>query len=369
VRSKLLAAAILDTFLLASCTVANPEFDPSLGPRPSVVPGADAGGQPLQPLEPVPDGAPITPPASPRPTGVDLLVVVDNSSGMAPAQARLGSALGSLLSALDKLGGWRLGVISTDLGVGPYTTQTCGPTGQQAALLVPQGCGMISPGDRFLESQAGQQNFSGSAAAAAACLVKTGSSGCGFEQPLEALRLALQGKGSALLRPTAALAVIVLTSDDDCSVKDDDLFDWQSDQYGPYALYRCFQHGVRCNGQVPPLASASLSNCQPGGTLLHDPQSYSSLLAGLKPAGWTSVLVIAAPTQEPLQVVGGSDSYGYPYWKLKPVCQTSELAGLPAVRLRAFRQGLGAAGLAGDICATSYQPVIDQLLARVKAAF
>jgi hypothetical protein len=368
VRSTLLTVAILDILLLASCTVPNPGFDPRDGVRPTVVPGAD-GGEPVQPISPVADWAPVTPPAPPRPAGVDLLVVVDNSAGMAGAQARLGSALGALLPALDKLGGWRLGMITTDLGVGPYTTQTCGASGQQGALQVPQGCGMISPGDRFLESQGGKTNFTGSATAAAACLVKAGSSGCGFEQPLEALRLALKGKASDLLRPTAALAVIVLTADDDCSVKDDALFDWQSDEYGPYALYRCFQHGVRCNGQEPPLATGTLSNCQPGGTALNDPQSYASLLAGLRPAGWVSTLVIAAPTQEPLQVVGGYDSYGYYYWKLKPACQTSELAGLPAVRLRAFRQGLGAGGLAGDICATSYQPVIDQLLARIKAVF
>ena len=48
-----------------------------------------------------------------------------------------------------------------------------------------------------------------------------------------------------------------------------------------------------------------------------------SRVRGSKGGEALSVLVIAAPTQEPLEVVGGYDSYGDPYWKLKPACQTS----------------------------------------------
>ena len=367
-------ASVFGAWLLVGCTVPNPEFDPRDGLRPIVVPSADAGdAQQPAPEASTADGRSLPPPTpAPKPQGIDLLVVVDNSYGMGAAQSRLGAALGPLLAGLEKLSGgasWRLGVITTDLGVGPYATQFCSSTGQGAELQVSPSCGMVSPGDRFLENQGGKVNFSGSAATAAGCLVKAGSSGCGFEQPLEALRLALLGKASSLLRAEAALAVVVLTGDDDCSVKDDSLFDWQSDAFGPYALYRCFQYGVRCDGKEPPLASTSLQSCQPGGSWLYDPSRYTSLLSGLKPAGWLSVLVISAPTQEPLQVYEGTDQYGYPYWKLSPTCQTGDTSGAPAVRLRAFRQGLGAAGLAGDICATSYQPFADELLSRIKAVF
>ena len=304
---------------------------------------------------------------------VDLLFMVDNSGSMIEEQTSLVNNFSSFINVLNTIQGGlpnvHIGVITTDLGVGPYATQFCSSTGQGAELQVSPSCGMVSPGDRFLENQGGKVNFSGSAATAAGCLVKAGSSGCGFEQPLEALRLALLGKASSLLRAEAALAVVVLTGDDDCSVKDDSLFDWQSDAFGPYALYRCFQYGVRCDGKEPPLASTSLQSCQPGGSWLYDPSRYTSLLSGLKPAGWLSVLVISAPTQEPLQVYEGTDQYGYPCWKLSPTCQTGDTSGAPAVRLRAFRQGLGAAGLAGDICATSYQPFADELLSRIKAVF
>jgi hypothetical protein len=364
------------------CTVPNPDFDPRFasdgllvpiapseaGP-PSAPPADGAGAGREQGAAPVP---PQPPPLEKKPLGVDLLVVVDNSSGMKLAQQWLSSALGTLTASLEKLpGGLRVGAITTDLGVGPgNTTPSCSESGDGAKLKVPASCGMFPPGTSFLEVAGGKANASGSVGDAAACLALQGEGGCGFVQPLEALRRALSGS-SGLPRSDAALAVVILTSDDDCSSTSSSLYAWDDFSLGPYANYRCFQHGVLCGGKKPPLASGSLSSCAPGGTLLHPVTSrYADFVRTLRPAGWASALVLAAPALEPYQVSAGWDSWGMKYYKLKPTCQAAgdSLAARPALRLAAFSAALGASGLQASVC-EPYAAALAQLAATIKKAF
>ncbi len=362
----------LAVLAVAGCTVANPEFDPRLG--------ADGGALTPLPAEPSEDAAageareppaarPELGPVAPKQSEVDVLLVVDNSQGMSTAQARLAAGLPAFIAALEQLPGGaslRVGAVTSDLGAGPYATGNCSTTGDQGRLRVPSSCSMISPGDSFLEHLGGATNYTGAAGQAAGCLAKQGEQGCGFEQPLEAMRVALSG-ANGFLRQGAALAVIILTSEDDCSAKSPVLFDWNAPNLGPYADYRCFQQGVRCNGQTPPFAAASLSSCAPGGDLLQPVASrYVELLETLK-GGRAAALVLAGPTQEPFQVSATSDGWGNALFKLKASCQSGGLSATPAVRLRAFREGLGASGLAGDICGASYAGPLAALLARVTA--
>lgn len=358
-----------------ACTTPNPDFDPSLG---SVDGGAGSDTR-LVPLPAIDGGGtgvseqgtlPPAPPAPTAPDGVDLLVVVDNSAGMTVPQSWLGSALAPLVAGLEALpGGLRLGVVTTDLGVGPYTTQSCSAAGNEGKLRVPKKCTMFPSGASFLESASGTSNASGTSAAAAACLVQQGTGGCGFEQPLEAMRRALEGN-PGFLRPDAALAVILLTSEDDCSAASNKLFDWNDSSLGPYADFRCFQHGVLCGGKEPSLKSGSLTSCAPGGSDLHPVGTrYVDFLKALRPAGRVSALVLAAPTAEPYQVGASYDLWGYALYQLKPSCQgEGELKGLPALRLASFGAGLGAAALASSVC-QPYTTATSSLLSRIKAAF
>ncbi len=358
---------------LAACTVANPDFDPSLDPAAGdsrlvplpAAPSVDGGSSALEAAPPTPPPAP-----TPAPDGVDLLVVVDNSSGMAGPQSALGAALAPLVAALEALpGGLRLGVVTTDLGVGAYTTSSCSAKGHEAKLRVPKKCTMFAAGTSYLESAAGKSNVSGSAAAAASCLVQQGTSGCGFEQPLEAMRRALEGN-PGFLRPGAALALILLTTEDDCSAASEKLFDWNDSSLGPYADFRCFQHGVLCGGKEPSATSGSLSGCVPGGSELHPVKArYVDFVTALRPAPRLAVLTLAPPAAEPYQVSASYDIFGYALYQLKPSCQgEGDLRGLPALRLASFSAGLGAAGLASSVC-DPFSTSIAALTARVKAAF
>lgn len=358
--------------LAAACTVPNPDFDPALA-------GDASGGESrLVPLPGAPDAGALPdgdpPPAPPAPAtppdGVDLLVVVDNSGGMSGPQASLGGALAPVVAALEALpGGLRLGVVTTDLGVGPYTTSSCSASGNAAKLRVPKACTMFPAGASFLESAGGKTNISGSTATAASCLLQQGTSGCGFEQPLEAMRRALEGN-AGFLRPAAALAVIILTTEDDCSATSQKLFDWKDSSLGPYADFRCFQHGVLCGGKAPAAKSGSLSGCAPGGSELQPVQTrYVDFLSALRPAARLSVLTLAPPAAEPYEVSASYDVWGYALYQLKPSCQAEGgLKGFPALRLASFAAGLGGAALTSSVCG-AYAAPVAALAARVKAAF
>ncbi|MGH7629821.1 MAG: hypothetical protein ACREOF_10655, partial [Gemmatimonadales bacterium] len=62
---------------------------------------------------------------------IDLLVVVDNSASMESEQARLNAAIDVLIGSFaDTENGFRgahLGVVSTDMGTGPYLGVGCMP--------------------------------------------------------------------------------------------------------------------------------------------------------------------------------------------------------------------------------------------------
>jgi hypothetical protein len=372
VSSVRLLLLLLATLLAAGCTIPNPHYDPG-GDGLKLVPLPGDGG--LQLGDGAPDAfgpsfdqqAPTT-----KPKGVDVLLVVDNSYGMSYAQEQLADEIEELLSGLAKLPGgpnYRLGVVTTDIGVGPHTTSNCSPGGDEGRLKAPSGC-PLTGGQQHLVVSSGAKNTPVPPAEAAACLVQQGTSGCGFEQPLEALRLALTGN-KGFLRASAALAVVVVTNEDDCSAKSQGLFDYNDGALGPYADYRCFQHGVLCSGKKPPLAAATVSSCKPGQSWLHPVTSrYVNLLKGLKPAGWVSALVLAAPTNVTYQVSKSYDKYGYPLYRLDPTCYVpNKVRGTPGVRLGTFAKQLGDGGIYGEICASSYRPLLAKLVARIGQAF
>ncbi len=374
-RRSLVGVALAGVALGAGCTQPNPGYQPD---------PLDAGGDLARSdrQRPVSDrgvpleaGADRAPPPPGKPIGVDVLFVVDNSPGMATPQKWLARDLAALIGAggIDALPGGpslRIGVISTDVGVGPHANSNCTATGDKGKLLVRSGCAAPTGGAKYLERIGTSANYTPPLVDRLACMLQLGESGCGFEQPLESLRLALEGANPGFLRAEAALAVIVLSNEDDCSAATTSLFDPKEvASYGPYTSYRCFQHGVLCGGKQPPLAPTLLSGCQPGGSALHEVKTrYLDFLLGLKPPGWVSVLVIAAQPKSVISVVQVEQQP--PYWYVDASCQSSAgVKGDPAFRLYQLSEGLGARGGFSSICADSYSAALKGLVARVQAAF
>jgi hypothetical protein len=188
---------------------------------------------------------------------VDLLLVVDDSQSMNPYQAELAQNLATFIDqllasaiAIDL----QIGVTNTSVAEGGATVDAEGtttyatgggagpsagvpyPRGSVVAVLDPDGvvtAGLFAYGPaRYgtVHGGWGGQRVLSSSALSAADLkrffkanVRQGRWGSGKEQPLRALRMAIDqahragGTNLGLLRDGARLAVVILTDEDDCS--------------------------------------------------------------------------------------------------------------------------------------------------------
>ncbi len=224
------------------------------------------------------------------PSDLDLLLVVESS-------ATIGAHQGALLAELPRLfdilthgdidldgapefipfRSLHVGVVTTDLGSGPIKgVPTCDPGlgdggVMRSGSMGGSGCFTSYPSNVF-DFQAGSGEQLSALDNEVGCVAAVGTTGCGFEQPLEAALRALSpihastfhaigyeparfsdengvpdsvagnadGPNAGFLRPTSVLAVLVLTDEDDCSVRDYGLFDASDERFAADAL------DVRC---------------------------------------------------------------------------------------------------------------------------
>jgi hypothetical protein len=189
---------------------------------------ADAAGE----LDAAPDAATL-----PATRFADVLFVIDNSGTMSQEQESLRSAIPDFVRALatgdvldnDDEGdpatsednfppfeGVNFGVVTTDLGTGGSAIQTCNlqPNGEDGTLRdIGPACSTVEDGIVAWSAP----DSSSAAAAALSCLANAGTSGCGLEQQLEAMRLALDGRNAGFVREDSTLIVVMITDENDCS--------------------------------------------------------------------------------------------------------------------------------------------------------
>jgi hypothetical protein len=217
---------------------------------------------------------------------LDMLFMVDNSFSMQPLQQKLLASFPTLIQTLKTLPGGlpdlHIGVVSSSLGAGAYNSDqipNCLHGGDQGLLqAMPRGA-CVGPTGAFISTGAGEsaKNYPGTIEEAFTCIAALGDTGCGFEHSLASMARALNADGLGLppenagfLRPEAALALVMITNEDDCSAPIDstDIFSpasrLVSDPMGPLASYRCNEFGHRCGGQKPPrtpAAATTLEDC------------------------------------------------------------------------------------------------------------
>jgi hypothetical protein len=198
---------------------------------------------------------------------VDVLVVVDNSMSMAEEQDMLARAFPHLVRSLldparDPATGLRrhlpvsslhLGVVSTDMGTGGYSVETCsdpidGDNGELQHTPNPHVEGCDETYTPYLESRWERTPSSVEwMSTAFGCIARLGIDGCGFEQQLKAAVKALidhrDGANAGFLRRGSTLAVVLLTDELDCSVEPggEGIFDTLDSSLGHLGL-RCFHH-------------------------------------------------------------------------------------------------------------------------------
>jgi hypothetical protein len=361
---------------------------------------------------------------------VDVLFMIDNSPTMQNEQAALQAAFPMfytvLENRLERIPDLHIGVITPDLGIGSYTTvlycQTVGGDGGRLGIaagadladtclgpeqhymvdIEPQVCTINRDANGQCAADDCEQsdcdamemgsealtlttdgngcprcrNFSGAPDAAFSCISDVGVEGCGFEQPLEAMKQSLDMNvvpaNNGFLRPDALLAVVLVTDEDDCSASEPNvIFNPDPDlntidsSLGFLNSFRCFEFGVSCD--VNDRTVVGLRNdCAPrddAAALLFHPDRYANFLASLVEPGRVVVSVIGGPV--PAQIDVQFDQLDHPM--VQPSCiDSSDESAKPGVRLEHFATSFNTPAELDDwayasICQNDFQDTLEAL--------
>jgi len=284
---------------------------------------------------------------------LDLVFVVDNSGSMAEEQVSMAANIQALVDQLEQVPGGlpdiHIGVVSTDLGAGGYAISTCDGIGDDGAFhSAPQTTGCSTPSDSYIANEimpdgSRSPNYPGTLAETFQCIAQLGTNGCGFEQPLQALRRAIersQAAGDLFLRPEAYLAVVILGDEDDCSASDTTVFDTsQTDlnsPLGPLTSFRCVEFGLTCDGGDVARTPDTYNTCVPDATspYLYDTTEFVNYLTALKGNAENVVVSVIAGDRNPLVVTTSPE--GNP--TTEPTCSSANGIAFGGYRLGAFAE-------------------------------
>jgi hypothetical protein len=252
---------------------------------------------------------------------VDLLFVIDNSASMGDKQLLLSTSVGRILRRLIQPSGdhapvadLHLGVISTSLGtMGGDVCNAANPrTNDHAHLLNASKTGTVVAGAEsgFLTFGAGGiSDLAALEKAAGDIIGGVDQTGCGFEAQLESMyrflsqpdpplsvRVDADGKANyegvdyallaqrkAFLRPDSALAVVMITDEDDSTV-DPRSFDGEGWRYADrsFADSLIVREGSAVQGTTAPRGTTACANpgsvqCQPCGRSCKDDDEICAL--------------------------------------------------------------------------------------------
>ncbi len=334
---------------------------------------------------------------------LDILFVIDNSGSMTGEQNSLTANFPKFIEVLETIEGGlpnvHIGIVSTDVGVGPEGASKgiCSQNGdagklQFAARPPPLAdptncpnegavtCTALDPGETFIkdilldDEVTRERNYNPNDATLAerfSCMAKLGICGCGFEQPLEAMKRALDpGVNPGFLRENAFLAVIFITDEDDCSIANSTMMNEAFGGDGqPAGSHLCFQHGVVCDPDTP-LTVGNKENCRPrpgAGTgeddeslFMKDVDAYAGFLRTLKPHDQGLIIVAEisgtnvegplALENDKAEVIQFTKSNGNTVLQLEKRCQSNNGVAAPAIRLNHFTSQFPARNQQETIC-------------------
>ena len=253
---------------------------------------------------------------------VDILFVIDDSPSMKDKQSNLATNFPRFIDVLDSIQGGRpnvhIGVVTSDLGTrgadgivspGIGTIGKGGCTGLgKGGNLVTNGAPVTGP---YIVDIRGQMpNYTGNLTDVFATMARVGDGGCGFEQHLEAAKVALDNNpaNANFLRPEAYLAIIVIADEDDCSMEHSTLLSSDTGTLGPRQSFRCTRFGVTCdqNGQTTDAMNKTGAKAQchsnDNSAYLTKVSDYVTFLKGLKSDPRKVVVAGIMGTTDPFNV-------------------------------------------------------------------
>ena len=312
---------------------------------------------------------------------IDLVFVIDNSGSMNEEQLSLAANFNRFINVLENIEGGlpnvRIGVVSTDTGAGPNNGGTgCSANGDNGGLRTNPACGVSNAFIEDIEGANGTRmtNYTGNLSDTFSCLATLGINGCGFEQPLESIKRALDGSNPAnnnFLRENAFLAIIIVSDEDDCSVYNSTMFDTtQNDPNAPLGAlssFRCFEFGVQCEPDDP-RTPGPRQNCVPrdDSNYMTPVMEYVDFVKSLKED--TSQIIVGGIIGNPTPVSVGVDVENNNIPKLVPSCVSASGEAAPSTRLKFFLDQFPQRNTVTTICNENLEDalvVIAELLRKV----
>ena len=310
---------------------------------------------------------------------LDVLFVIDDSPDRATYDVmaqQLGVLQTQLASVDGQLPSLHVGVVTTDLGTSstdddaPLRPTVMGCFGEGKAGRLQSFSSTITDGylaDERDASGGRTRNYTGDLAAELAKLTNPDMppAGCEIEQPLEAMRRALDpATNPGFVRDGALLHVVFLTNEDDCSLKTGALLEPLDTSLGPLSSFRCTREGEICDPDDPARPGRH-TGCRPreDSRFVAPVGRYIDLLAGLK-ADRRDVTVSAVAGPRADFIVR---DFGQPL--LHPSCSGPGGLAYPAVRIGAVVDAFG--GTIIDSCtqADAYAQISAPVVTRQRSCF
>jgi hypothetical protein len=332
---------------------------------------------------------------------IDILFVIDNSSSTRDKQTVFAQNFPRFVQALDAFPLGRpnlhIGVVNTtvDIATPGFSSGASGcpsPDPGDDGLLqtTPGASGCTPPNGRFLsdfKTPEGPRtaNYIGTLDQGLSCIAQIGSDGCGFEAPLESMKRALdrsRPENAGFIRNGAYLAVIILTDEDDASVKDPAVFSLPDSTVGGRNDFRVQPlFAYRCTNPISSSVPGTYTGCAPRvDSYLQDPHFYAQFLSSVKGPGQIVVAAIAGPppglvtNDSPPQTADRPDLATGPLTiagnptqpiALLPSCSATingnPAVGRPAIRLASFVRDFGTRGRFYSICQGDYSAALADI--------
>lgn len=311
---------------------------------------------------------------------LDVLLVVNNTLQMQGQQDLLAQSLPSFVQALDAFPGGRpdlhLGVVTSTVGTGTTAAGNCpidAPDDDGLMVNMPRvmtGCS--GPTGRYITDHANSTggrsvNYSGTLAQAMTCIADVGTSGCGIDQPLEAMTRAFDGsrpENAGFVRPDGHLAVIFVGDEDDHSVGDPSAWGLSDlDQLQWLYAYTCDQ-------PISPDMPGTYTGChERDDSYLRPTASYVSFLSTIQDPGQLVVATIAGdPAASSIQIAANPQPSSNMLGLAASCSTTGSTPGTawPGIRMAAFATAFGDHAVVRTPCATDYGPAIADIAARIQ---
>jgi hypothetical protein len=345
-------------------------------------------GRDVAALPPVPQGVHVK--NIPVSADLDVLFVIDNSASTGDKQQLFRANFQRMIDVLDTYPTGRpnlhVAVVDTTVDIGATGWPGCpSPDPADDGLMqIGSNCGVAGQYISDFARPDGSRvtNYSGDLATAFSCMASAGSTGCGFEAPLEAMKRALDGsrpENAGFVRNGAFLAVVILTDEDDASVRDPSLFalPGSRDDFRAQPLY-----AYSCDQPISPTSPGTYTGCRVRtGSYLQDPAAYVQFLATVKDPFSTFIAVIASPppglatNDTPAQYANvNSDAIvtgpvNTQALALEPSTRCTiggqTAIGRPALRLASFLANYGDQGRFYNVCQPDYSAALTDLTQNV----